>query len=78
MDGENKGIPYQSMDDLGGKPTIFGNTHISPAWINLPLRERLAPMYPLTMDWYGRLGWLILLSVIDFFVGQNWRGKKNT
>ena len=22
------GKPYQSMDDLGGKPTIFGNTHI--------------------------------------------------
>ena len=20
------------MDDLGGKPTIFGNTHIDPAW----------------------------------------------
>ena len=28
MDGENNGKPYKSMDDLGGKPTIFGNTHI--------------------------------------------------
>jgi len=27
MDGENKGKPYCLMDDLGGKPTIFGNTH---------------------------------------------------
>ena len=28
MDGENKGKPYEHMDDLGGKPTIFGNTLI--------------------------------------------------
>ena len=28
MDGENYGKPYFLMDDLGGKPTIFGNTHI--------------------------------------------------
>ena len=28
MDGENNGKPYEQMDDLGGKPTIFGNTHI--------------------------------------------------
>ena len=25
MDGENDGKPYVLMDDLGGKPTIFGN-----------------------------------------------------
>ena len=28
MDGEHNGKPYFSMDDLGGKPTIFGNIHI--------------------------------------------------
>ena len=28
MDGENNGKPYFLMDDLGVKPTIFGNTHI--------------------------------------------------
>ena len=28
MDGENNGKPYEQMDDLGGKPTIFGNIHI--------------------------------------------------
>ena len=28
MDGENHGKPYEQMDDLGGKPTIFGNTHM--------------------------------------------------
>ena len=27
MDGENKGKPYEQMDDLGGTP-IFGHTHI--------------------------------------------------
>ena len=28
MDGENTGKPYFLMDDLGGKPTIFGNIHM--------------------------------------------------
>ena len=28
MDGENNGKPYEQMDDLGGKPTIFGNPHL--------------------------------------------------
>jgi len=28
MDGENNGKPYFLMDDLGGKPTIFGNSHM--------------------------------------------------
>ena len=28
MDGENNGKPYFLMEDLGGKPTIFGNPHI--------------------------------------------------
>ena len=28
MDGENNGKPYFLMDDLRGKPTIFGNIHI--------------------------------------------------
>ena len=30
MDGENNGKPYEQMDDLGGFPIIFGNTHITP------------------------------------------------
>ena len=29
MDGENNGKPYFLMDDLGGKPTIFGNIHLN-------------------------------------------------
>jgi len=28
MDGENNGKSLLKMDDLGGKPTIFGNIHI--------------------------------------------------
>ena len=28
MDGENHGKPYFLMDDLGVKPTIFGNSHM--------------------------------------------------
>ena len=28
MDGENNGNPYFLMDDLRGKPTIFGNIHL--------------------------------------------------
>ena len=31
MDGENNGTPYFLVDDLGGKPTIFGNIHINIA-----------------------------------------------
>ena len=31
MDGENNGKPYFLMDDLGGKPPIFGNTQELPA-----------------------------------------------
>ena len=30
MDGEYNGKPYEQMDDLGGKTTIFGNTFIAP------------------------------------------------
>ena len=29
MDGENNGKPYFFMDDLGGKPPIFGKESIS-------------------------------------------------
>ena len=32
MDGENNGKPYFLMDDLGGKPTIFGNTRFSTSF----------------------------------------------
>ena len=28
MDGLFHGKPYFSMDELGGKPTIFGNIHM--------------------------------------------------
>jgi len=34
MDGENNGKPDFLMDDLGGKPTIFGNIHIG-FWIGI-------------------------------------------
>ena len=38
MDGENNGKPYEQMDDLGGFPIIFGNSHIiSFIWILDPL-----------------------------------------
>ena len=30
MDGENNGKTLLKWDDLGGKPTIFGNIHIAP------------------------------------------------
>jgi len=30
--GENHGKPYEQMDDLG-KPTIFGNIHISRLYV---------------------------------------------
>ena len=33
MDGENNGKPYEQMDDLGGKPPIFGNTQMAFLWV---------------------------------------------
>ena len=36
MDGETNGKPYEQMDDLGGKPTIFGNIHMCIYIYNLP------------------------------------------
>jgi len=29
MDGENNGKPSKKLDNLGGKPNIFGNIHIT-------------------------------------------------
>ena len=42
MDGENNGKPYEQMDDLGGKPTIFGNPHLKT--LILPQRYFLRPV----------------------------------
>ena len=39
MDGENNGKPYFLMDDLGGKPTIFGN-------IRMWLRTMMIVFFP--------------------------------
>ena len=38
MDGENNGKPYEQMDDLGGKPPIFGNIHMGILWENATTR----------------------------------------
>ena len=40
MDGENHGKPYYSMDDLGGKNSIFGNIHLESHMV-----EGLAKVY---------------------------------
>ena len=42
MDGENNGKPYEQMDDLGGKPTIFGNTHFFNVGLAAKKYARLA------------------------------------
>ena len=39
MDGENNGKPYEQMDDLGGKPTIFGNIHLIKSKATLRIRN---------------------------------------
>ena len=39
MDGENNGKPYEQMDDLGGKPIIFGKPpyrHNPQIWVQPP------------------------------------------
>ena len=40
MDGENNGKPYFLMDDLGGKPTIYGNCVV----VGVPRQQRLGLM----------------------------------
>ena len=60
MDGENNGKPLFKMDDLGGKPTIFGNIHVSlllndvgshPNWLLnpglFPIQRTLPQIQPL-------------------------------
>ena len=39
MDGENNGKPLSKWNDLGGKPTIFGNLHIISYAGTQPLRQ---------------------------------------
>ena len=56
MDGENNGKPYEQMDDLEEKPTIFGSTSISP-YFRGPIASLLThrDVYPCTrvraMSW---------------------------
>ena len=59
MDGQNNGSkPYEQMDDLGGFPPIFGNTHI---YIYKPLIATIAsrvggldPMYGISTCIYRK------------------------
>ena len=57
MDGENNGKPYEQMDDLGGFPLIFGNTHIPPAtpWFFVP-----SPVF--FFDHVNQIWWARLLA----------------
>ena len=52
MDGENNGKPIK-MDDLGGKPTIFGNIHLKfvTFWFQKKMAERRW-----MMTWMGENG----------------------
>jgi len=45
MDGENNGIFPIKMDDLGGKPTIFRNTHIPPGGFRKIIDSKVPPWY---------------------------------
>ena len=73
MDGENNGKPYFLMDDLGGKPTIFGNIHLdfflqqkSTSWI-----EELRNFAMAWLLWPCFLGWknLHMAGGLDDWVG---------
>ena len=45
MDGEKNGKPYFWMDDLGGKPPIFDNSHITYGWSFLVGKPRWVPPF---------------------------------
>jgi len=68
MDGENNGKPYFLMDDLGGKPPIFGNTHINP--INLSPEAWSAAsghkVQELMASWTEQMGYLGDLFSLEF------------
>ena len=50
MDGENNGKPYFQMDDLGGFPPIFGNTHILNTALNLRDHSFPRARFPMDLD----------------------------
>ena len=62
MDGVYNGKPYSQMDDLAGKPTIFGNTHVvdksqvPKSHCDLRGRDKLRAPFPWPWDFLG--GWL--------------------
>ena len=64
MDGENNGLNPIEMDDLGGKPTIFGNIHISTAVF---LRPPFSILPGLIYGQYAENGWQcsVIFSVLE-------------
>ena len=75
MDGENNGLNPMKMDDLGGKPTIFGNIHISTAVFLRP------PFFHTTRtDSFGQYAencWCWQCSVIFSVLGKSIRIYSN-
>ena len=66
MDGENNGKPYEQMDDLGGKPTIFGNTHIWETVIEAAGCNKWKHLVA------GILGLLVFVWTLDFKTSCFW------
>ena len=80
MDGDNNGKPYEQMDDLGGFPLFFGNSH---EWVHIPL-----PFQQLLSRWcffpqvkYVSISWRVpswlvfslrCVSTNGFIVGLGW------
>ena len=56
MDGENHGKPYVQMDDLGGFPIIFGNTHIlgcfDQGWLGSMAGDQITRMKKSPTEFY--------------------------
>ena len=72
MDGENNGKPYCLLDDLGGKPTIFGNIHIGyetlPSYIDNQSHEvRLPEPEPVSTHKAMHGHGIYLFTFLDFY-----------
>jgi len=68
MDGENNGKPYFQMDDLGGKPTIFGNIHLQ---VGGPLNHWKGSRTVTIPEKGYKLAELPTVCFVDFFGGSS-------
>ena len=69
MDGVSNGKPYEQMDDLGGKTTIFGNTHI----INWKFSRKIKQTDQLVRQRFEERAINRIQITSDFKINSEWK-----